>query len=435
MIRSCLFFILVFSCAGLAGAQPFGYTPVQIQSLFTEDFRNEQYEDALVYGRWLIEAHPKEMEDFPATYRGDRNFSRMIDIYKYMADKQDDPSLREAYLDSAIQMYDRVIAIFTEDEIDVYRWYFNRGRFYQAHPEHISNAFQMALKDYETMLAMDAERTTKTGGGYYIQLMVQHYARISDREQAFSIINQAEPYADQSLLDFFAATRNELITDPEERIELITKNWKEDKGNENLMLELYELYQAVGNRDKTKEMAVKMYQNNPSVTNIIRLADKAEDNGDYRDAIRYISEAYEIKQDTKDKSRLSLRISNIYLSLRELQQARQFARRAAQEDPQWGEPFITIAQIYGQAVSLCAGGDMGRLDKAVYWLVLDYLDKANERNSSVRSDVTRLYRTYEPVTPTVEEKFYLGWETGDKLRIDGSLKECYSWIAEETTIR
>ncbi len=100
-----------------------------------------------------------------------------------------------------------------------------------------------------------------------------------------------------------------------------------------------------------------------------------------------------------------------------------------------GEPKITIARIYVEAVSRCAGGDMGRRDKAVYWLVLDYLDEAKERNSGVASTADRLYRTYEPVTPTAEEKFYQNWNTGESLEINGSLRDCYSWIAEETTVR
>ncbi len=434
MTKSILILIAALVMTSAAGAQPFGYTPLQIQSLFSEDFRNEQYEQALIYGRWLVEAHPKEMEEYPGNYPAERNFRRMIDIYEYMSTQQEDPALREAYLDSSLQMFDRVFALFTEEEIDKYRWHFNRGRFYQSNSDHIRNAFQMALKNYEEMFRLDPKRATESGGGYYVQLIVQNYARQNDRESAFAIINEAEPFADENTREFFAQTRNDLITDPGERIELLSDDLQEDPGNIELMQELYELFQAVGDRSEARKMAERMYEVEPSVANITRLADKAENEGEYRQAIRYLSEAHEIQQGSV-KARTSLRIADNYLSLRDLQEARRFARRAASEDPNWGEPQITIAQIYAEAVSRCAGTDMTRIDKAVYWLVLDYLDRAIQRNSGVSSAVNRLYRIYEPVTPTAEEKFYQNWNTGERIRIDGSLRDCYSWIAEETTIR
>ncbi len=434
MVRIALFSIALLIGAGSISAQPFGYTPLQVQSLFSEDYRNEQYEQALIYGRWLIDAHPKEMEDYPGNYRGERNFRRMIDIYEYMAQQQSDPALREAYIDSSLQMYDRIFALFNEDEIDLYRWYFNRGRFLQEHSELVDGGYQQALEDYETIFRMNPERATQSGNGYYVRLLVQNYSRQNDRDAVFSIINEAEPYADEQLLDFFSQTRNELITDPEERIELLTEDLEEDPENVELMMEIYDLYQAVGDREKAGEMAVRMYEADPTPENIMRLADIAENDGNYQEANQYLSEAHD-NLEGRERAEASLRIADNHLNLRNLQQARQYAQRAAREDPSWGEPHITIAQIYGQAVSRCAGSEMTRIDKAVYWLVLDYLDEAVERNGGTSSTVNRLYRTYEPVAPNAEEKFYQSWNTGETIRINGSLKECYSWIDEETTIR
>ncbi|MEX0680560.1 MAG: hypothetical protein WD097_04190 [Balneolales bacterium] len=435
MVRITLFFIItLISANALVTAQPFGYTPLQIQSLFSEDYRNEQYENALKYGRWLVNAHPKEMENYPGNYRGDRNFSRMINIYEHIASQQQDPALREAYLDSSLQLYDRVFALFTEDEIDVFRWYFDRGRFYQTNADYISDANQNAVDDYRTMFEMDPQRAIEAGNGYYVQLLVQHYSRTGERDMVFSTINSAEPYANENLQGFFDQTRNELITDPEERIELLTENLEENPDDLEIIEELYELYNATGNRAMSSEMANKLYEIDPNIDNIMRLADRAENNGNYTEANRYLREAHAL-QGNREKARTSLRIANNHLNIRNLQNARQFARQAASEDSGWGDPFITIAQIYGQAVSQCAGSDLSRIDKAVYWLVLDYLDRARERNSGVANTVNRLYRTYEPVTPNAEEKFYQSWNTGESIRIDGSLKECYSWISESTTIR
>ena len=37
--------------------------------------------------------------------------------------------------------------------------------------------------------------------------------------------------------------------------------------------------------------------------------------------------------------------------------------------------------------------------------------------------------------PTAEETFFKGWKKGDTIKVDKSLRDCYSWINETTTIR
>ena len=78
---------------------------------------------------------------------------------------------------------------------------------------------------------------------------------------------------------------------------------------------------------------------------------------------------------------------------------------------------------------------MEREDKVVYWLVLDLLDKAKQVDSEVSSLVKNLYKSYLPVTPTAEEKFFKAWKAGTEIKVDKSLRSCYDWINETTTIR
>ena len=78
---------------------------------------------------------------------------------------------------------------------------------------------------------------------------------------------------------------------------------------------------------------------------------------------------------------------------------------------------------------------MTRDDRVVYWLVLDYLDRAQQVDSQMANTVKRQYQSYEPVTPTTEDKFFKGWEVGDTMNVDSSIDDCYGWIAETTTVR
>lgn len=438
------FLILLLLFTGLYGANnataqdaepPFGYPPLTVFSLFQEEHRNQAYDMAIIYGRYIIKHHPTQLDGHPR-YRGDANFRRMIDIYNHYAEETSDPTIRDAYLDSSIQLYNQVFEIFPDESyFDEYRWVFNQGRFYQTYASHIDNGMNKAYENYERLFELDPQRTTETANGYYVQITLQHLVRRGHRERALKMMEIAEPYAGDDLKRFFDDTRNDLFSDPKERITFLEGQLENDPGNIGLIKELFELHNDEGNRSRARALARKLYENDANYENTMRMADLAERNDEYRDAIRFLNEAIQKTQDRTKRKEIHIQISDNYYSLRELENARDAARRAVQIDQNWGEPYLKIANIYSQAVRECAGREIGRRDKVVYWLVLDYLDKAREVDSSTANQVRRQYGSFEAATPSAEEKFYQGWEAGNTIKVDNSLRACYSWINEETTVR
>lgn len=99
--------------------------------------------------------------------------------------------------------------------------------------------------------------------------------------------------------------------------------------------------------------------------------------------------------------------------------------------------YIKMATIYGQAVSNCTEErKLEAKDRVVYWVVVDYLKRAKQVDPSVTNTVNNQLSTYEAVTPSTEDKFFtLGYEDGQKVKVDGNLMSCYSWINETTTVR
>jgi tetratricopeptide (TPR) repeat protein len=160
------------------------------------------------------------------------------------------------------------------------------------------------------------------------------------------------------------------------------------------------------------------------------------ENANYRQAGNYLKEAAEKAPDNTTKRDITIQIAETYLNMSNFQQARRYARQASELDSSWGQPFIQIASIYAGTISNCSRSrTIDRDDRRVYWLVLDYLDRARSVDSSLSNEVQRLYKSYEPVLPSDEDKFFRGWEAGDQITIDGSQYECYSWINETTTVR
>lgn len=413
---------------------PFGYASRTVFSLFQDEYRNEQWDRALTYGRYLISEHPKEMENVDA-YRGDRMFDRMITIYKEKSEMADEPELQEAYVDSALQMFDWFFNVYEEDEVDEWRWIMNRGRFYQEHSDYIENAMQKAYDDYATIFERDVERTTESGDGYYVRIMLQNMKSEGEIDKVLDWMERAEPYADDELKDEFSEMRSEIFSEPEERIEWLKTVLEDEPDNLEVMEEMYELYDELGETDNKWDKARQIYEKDPSYDNVMRMARLYNDEGDYIEGNEFLRESLELTEDSQQRYETLLRLSRNYHNMRDFEEAREYALRAADENPDSGEPYIRIADIYSETISQCTDGDMGRRDRTVYWLVLDYLDKALEVDSGVERQVDNRYENFENVMPSSSDKHFMNWSTGDSFMIDESVGECYAWIEEETTVR
>jgi tetratricopeptide (TPR) repeat protein len=433
MKKAIILMVVILGASSYGWAQPYGLPADATWSIFNENFRNNDFEGALPFGRWLVFNKPKTLEGYPQ-YRGDRNFDRMIKVYEHMAEKQTDPALKTAYLDSVNQLYATALDIFTADEIDHFSWKRNQARFLQSNADNIESANDKAVEIYMGLFEENTERFVQEADGWYVNFIARSFMS-TDREKTLEILKISEPYANPPLLENFEQIRNELFRDPAERIVYLEGLIESRPDDLELLDELTGLYERTNNQAKLRETAVRLYELNPSYHNVIRMAEAAKSNAEYRNAIRYYREAVTKTENSDNLKRANIEVANNYLNLGEFQQARDFARRASQIDPNWGEPYVKIAEIYGQVITNCAGGTLERTDKVVYWLVLDYLDKARSVDRNYANTVAQMYRSYQPVTPTVEEKFYQGWNVGDKIQVNSSLRDCYSWIGETTTVR
>lgn len=427
--------IATTSVAHSQSEPPYGMSELQAYSIFYENFRTGDWEMARMYGRWMLEKKPETIQGYNR-FELPRQFDRMVTVYAELSKKQTDPSMRAAYIDTALTIFEDAFATFDEETIDYYTWHFNRGRFYQENMSQIRNGMDLAYEEYEKAFKLNPERLTQAGNGYYIQILLSHYASQNNREAAMEMIDIAEQYASAELNSAMDEVRDGLFTNPAERIEFLEGRLENNPGDLGLISELASMYERSGNREKAIEFARKLYDIEASFPNIRRLADYAKADGQNRVAIRYLNEAIEVTENRDVRKNLVLEISELYQNEGNLQEARRFARQASQIDPNWGQPFMRIARIYASAISQCsAGRQIDRDDRTVYWLVLDYLDRARSADPSVANAVTREYRTYTPALPTAEDKFFRGWETGETIQIGSNISSCYAWINESTTVR
>ncbi len=415
---------------------PYQLDRLSAYSIFLENYRSENYQMALDYGRWMIFAKPKKIEGY-SKFDLERNLDRMITVYSETANEQEDPTVRSTYLDSALMVFDIAFETLTDDkEFDSFEWKLKKARFYQQNTDHLSNAANKAHSLYMELYEQNPERFTKRGEGYYVQVALQKLISDGKKDSALAMVKKTEPYASDKLVQYFDQVRNRLFDTPQQRIDFLKSQLESEPKNVELLDQLLQIYEEQEMFADAKDIAQRLYKLESNYSNAIRLAEIAMNNANYAQAINYLKEALNKTDDPEQLKTAAMDLAESYLNQDRLQQARQWARKAIDYDSDWGEPYLLISKIYARAVSNCTSNrEMDRKDKVVYWLVLDYLDKALQVDQTTKSVVDSRYQSYEPVTPTKEEKFFSNWEEGESMKVSDNLHDCYGWINETTKVR
>lgn len=421
-----------------AGDPPRGLSELEAYSIFYDSFRTGNYPMALEYGEWIVESKPRTLEGYGG-FSLETQLRRMVTVYTEAANSESDITRQREYLEKAKSIFPIIEEEFSEEEIDQFTWTMREGRFYHENMDRLDDVDVTDVIDtYTAAFELDAERFVSEGDGYYIQVLLNQLADSGERDQAFEMIERIEPYANEELMSTVDVLRQSLFENPQERIDFVESRIESAQGEERteMLTDLLGLYEQTGNNERISEIALELYEINPTYEYAKAVADGFMSDGDYSGAIPYLTEAGELAEEVDERKTAALDLAEANLRTGRYQQARSSARNALSVDSGAGEAYMKIAEIYSDAVTNCVdGGTLDRRDRTVYWLILDYLEQAKQVDSSLARLVDGQISVYEEVMPSPEDKFFMSWNAGESFMIDGSVKECYAWINESTRIR
>ena len=150
--------------------------------------------------------------------------------------------------------------------------------------------------------------------------------------------------------------------------------------------------------------------------------------GNYKEAIECLEERYERTEDAETRGKLAISIARIYYgSLRQFSSARNWARKAATDLPNSGEPYLLIGRLYASSGALCGTGT-GYLSQRVVWVAIDQWEKAKRVDPSSAAEAQKFINQYYQYMPDGEQGFMNGVKPGESVLVD-------CWINERTTAR
>lgn len=393
-------------------------------SLYYEDFKAGNYADALRNLRWLLDNAPEYAGPGKAD---DRNFERAVVVYDSLSARAADETLARAYLDTAIALHDQVLSTLEDANVEVnrFKWTLDKGRFIQKHPDELSDLQDEALALYVQAYEMNPEGIDP----YYVQILINHYAK-TDKEKAVAFMSDVEErFRDnEGVTSYIAQVRNMLFRTPEERMEFLESQLAKNPEDTQLVTELFDIYQELGMRAKMYEIGERLMAMEPSADTYRIIAKLRLDDGEPAEAMELYEKAVGMAGNATARDYYNMGVAQQQMG--SLSRARTYFRQALDVDPGFGASYIAIGDLYATAVSNC--GSFEREDRAVYWLVIDYYNRAKNADAALANTANQKIRTYQRSFPDQEALFFKGWQVGQNYRIDYG---CYAWIAETTTVK
>lgn len=171
--------------------------------------------------------------------------------------------------------------------------------------------------------------------------------------------------------------------------------------------------------------AESLYNHEKSATSAAHLAQMNFNRNQMSRAEHYYKEAIELEKESTLKSSFYTKLAAIRLGAKDNRTARDYARKAIELNPSSGTAYMFIGNAYaGTKIS-----DDDFENQAVYWVAVDYFQKARQMDPNLESNVRDYITTYSGFFPTKSECFFRSiTEEGTSYHIGG-------WINETTTVR
>lgn len=380
-------------------------------SLFSEYYKNKDFQSALPYGWEVIQLNPEKFCKWI--------YGKMEDALWQTHDSSTvSPEEKKTVEDTILSFYDIAIKYNPVEKA-----------YYQARKAFVAETwlglpFEEVTAMYEKATEYDPKIST-----YYYNRLGQLYK--SKAEEApdfktkaldlFTYLNEREP--DNQV---WSDELESLVDNIDELVELTKKAWLNNKDDATRAWKFASLAMKAGRYADAIEALEFLTQNSPESINYwSQLATAYQKTDDLNKAETTIKKLIEIEPDNQDHY---LNLGIVYKDKGQLSAARVQYQKAASLKNGWGLPIYYEGLLYEQAARNCGSFDFE--DKLVYQLAVDTYRKAANTEPSLTQARDRVSALSSSV-PTKEDYFFRKYKSGASIPISGN---CYGWIGRSVSV-
>lgn len=383
-------------------------------SLYYENFKNENFRDALPDLVWILYNAPGFSRN------NDTNFKRAIQTFQALANAEEDPTKKRVWLDSALVHYERVIPVLSEldAEYDPFIWTRNKGRFIQTNINELVDQSTNMMAAYQAAYEMEPKRIDP----YYLDVIISNKYQKGDIGGTLDFLRELKDRrGDEESIDALIR-KYFVVIPPDEQIAFLEEQYEDDPENAELVTQLFELYQQEAYREKMLGLADKILALEPTPATLRVLTRMYIEDGNNEQAIetfRQMEAMPNVEIRPQDYYNLGL----AYQDMEDFRQARQYFQSSMEVDPDFQPARVAIPNLYSIAANSCGIAD--REQAAVFWVIADWYARVGDQDG-----VKRMSAAF----PTAEDIFYVArWDNGESTDVSYTCRGMT--ISGTTTVR
>ncbi|AXG73362.1 hypothetical protein DVK85_03590 [Flavobacterium arcticum] len=166
------------------------------------------------------------------------------------------------------------------------------------------------------------------------------------------------------------------------------------------------------NNDVLYKVALAAHEMRPTALSTYRLGKIELRRNNIKDAVYYFDKAAAMYTDKKEKADLFYEIASIYRNI-DKATAKSYAIKAAETNPEFGKPYLMLAEMYSSVTGECELNDFQR--KALLFLCIETVKKAEIAEPKYKPTVTALMERYNKSLPSKSEAKAAGYRKGDEV--------------------
>lgn len=410
----------------------------QEYSLYREFYKQDNYDDAIQHWRYIFANAPGLSKN---------TFTNGAKMFKKLADaNKEDTTVRQAYVDTLMAIYRKRMECHGDRATvlgylayDLYKY---RSKRYGA----VYKAFKDAFDE-------GGENT-----GYWLvypffqyNVLMYNDGKLTD-EQILGAYDRLVGYADANIEKYTAEGNQKYIDgwgSAKQKVEEILPRdlltcsklvERLERDRDQVFEDLTQLKKAYNNiklagADSTgerctsqpifKDVVLRIVELEPDNATLLTEAGEIFwERGERDQALAMWDKAIAIEDEADKKADLSMTIARVFQREKRYNDARRYARQAAEYRPNWGAPYILIGDLYASSGSICGGidGEIAALP------AIDKYARAKAVDPDMAEEAQQRINKYSAYLPTKTYLFERNLQEGASYTFS-------CWIGETTTLR